>query len=127
VCFPVGSSPVYGGTIENGSTFCIHKECTVTSHKKLENVVPCSGMLSFRNNQESAFIYPWMVLDRLDLEFLTTWKTDKVTLTDWIDRMGAVKRGGIFSTCSEMEYKLALGSKAKVFQTPVRGPFKNQE
>jgi hypothetical protein len=41
--------------------------------------------------------------------------------------MGAAKRGGILSTRSDMEYELALGSKAKVFQTPARGPFKNQE
>jgi hypothetical protein len=127
VCFPVGSSPVYGGTIGNGSTFCIRKECTVTSRKKLGNMVPCSGMLFGRKNQDSTFIDPGMVLDRLDLEFITTWKTDRVTLTDWIDRMGAAKLGGIFSTRSDMEYELALVSKAKVFQTAARGPFKNQE
>jgi hypothetical protein len=56
VCFSVGSSPVCDGTIGNGSTFCIRKECTVTSHKKLGNVVPCSGMLFVRKNQDSAFI-----------------------------------------------------------------------
>jgi hypothetical protein len=127
VCFPVGSSPVCGGTIRNGSTFCIRKECTVTSDKKLGNVVPCSGMLFVRNNQDSAFIDPEMALDRLDLDFLSTWKTDRATLTDWINRMGASKHGGIFSTRSDMEYELVLGSKAKVFQTPTRGPFKNQE
>jgi hypothetical protein len=127
VCFPVGSSPVCDRTIGNGSTFCIRMECTVTSHKKLVNAVPCSGMLFVRNNQESASIDPGMALDRLDLDFLSTWKTYRVTLTDWIDRMGAAKRGANFSTRSDMEYELALGSKAKVFQTPGRGPFKNQE
>jgi hypothetical protein len=118
VCFPVGSSPVCGRTIGNGSTFSIHKECTVTSNKKLGNVAPCSGMIFVRNNQDSTFIDAGMALDRLGLEFLTTWKTDKVTLTDWIDLMGAAKLGGIFSTRSEMEYELALGSKAKVFKHP---------
>jgi hypothetical protein len=127
VCFPVGSSPVCGGTIGNGSTFCIRKECTVTYHKKLGNAVPCSGMPFVRKNQDSAFIDPGMALDRLDLDFLSTRKTDRVTLTDWIDRMGAAKRGVNFSTRSDMEYELELGSKAKVFQTPARGPFKNQE
>jgi hypothetical protein len=127
VCFPVGSSPVCGGTIENGSTFCIRKECAVTSHKKLGNAVPCSGMIFVLKNQDSAFIDPGMALDRLDLDFLSTWRTDRVTLTDWIDQMGAAKRGGIFSTCSDMDYELALGSKAKVFQTPARGLFKNHE
>jgi hypothetical protein len=41
--------------------------------------------------------------------------------------MGAAKCRGIFSTRSDMEYELALGSTAKLFQTPTRGPFKNQE
>jgi hypothetical protein len=82
VCFPVGSSPVCGGTGGNGSTFCIHKEFKFNSHKKLGHVVPCSGMLFIRNNQDSAFIDPGMALDRLELEFLSTWKTDRVTLTD---------------------------------------------
>jgi hypothetical protein len=121
VCFPVDSSPICCGVIGNGSTFSISKEYTVNSHKKLGNVVPCSGILFVRNNQDSAFIDPGMALDRLDLDFLTTWKTDKVTLTYWIDRMGTSKSGGTFSTRSEMEYELALGSKAKVFQTPARG------
>jgi hypothetical protein len=58
VCFPVISSPVCGGTIGKGITFCIRKEFTVTSHKKLGNVVPCSGMLFVRKNQDSAFIDP---------------------------------------------------------------------
>jgi hypothetical protein len=89
--------------------------------------VPCSGILFVRNNQYSDFIDPGMALDRLDLDFISTWNIDRVTLTDWIDRMGAAKRGGNFSTRSDMEYELALGSKAKVFQTPTRGPFKNQE
>jgi hypothetical protein len=84
VCFPMGSSPVYGGTIGNDSTFCIRKECTVTSHKKLGNVVPCSGMLFVRKNQDLAFIYPGMALDRLELDFISTWRTYRVTLTDWI-------------------------------------------
>jgi hypothetical protein len=127
VCFPVGSSPVCGRTIGNGSTLCIRKECTFTSHEKLVNAVPCSRMLFVRKNQEWAFIDPGMVLDRLDLDFLSTWKTYRVTLTDWIDRMGVAKHGGMFSTHSEMKYELALGSKAKVFQTPARGLFKNQE
>jgi hypothetical protein len=59
VCFPVGSSPICGRTIGNGSTFCIRKECTVTSHKKLGNAVPCSGMLFVRNNQDPAFVDPF--------------------------------------------------------------------
>jgi hypothetical protein len=84
-------------------------------------------MIFVNNNQDSAFIDPGMELDWLDLDSLTTWKTYKVTLTDLIDRMGAVNGRGIFSTHSEMEYELALVSNAKVFQTPVRGPLKNQE
>jgi hypothetical protein len=68
-----------------------------------------------------------MALDRFDLDFLSTWKTDRVTLTEWIDRIGSATHGGIFSTRSDMEYELALGSKANVFQTPAREPFKNQE
>jgi hypothetical protein len=84
-------------------------------------------MLFVRKNQDSAFIDPGMALDRLDLDFLSTWNTERVTLKDWINRMVAAKRGGNFSTRSDMECELALGSKAKVFQTPARGPFKNQE
>jgi hypothetical protein len=84
-------------------------------------------MLCVRKMQDSAFIDPGMAMDRLDLDFQTTWRTEKLSLTDWIERMGAAKRGGIFSTRSEMEYELELVTKSKASQTPARGPFKNEE
>lgn len=84
-------------------------------------------MLCVRKMQDSAFIDPGMAMDRLDIDFQTTWRTETLSLTDWIERMGAAKRGGIFSTRSEMEYELELVTKFKACQTPARGPFKNEE
>jgi hypothetical protein len=91
VCFPVGTPLICGGTIGNGSTFCIRKECTIISHKKPVNIVPCSRILFVRKKQDSAFIDHGMALDRLDLDFLKTWETDKVSLTDLSEWMGATK------------------------------------
>jgi hypothetical protein len=34
VCFSTGSEEICGGTIGNGSTFCIRANCGVSSHKK---------------------------------------------------------------------------------------------
>jgi hypothetical protein len=34
VCFPTGSEEICGGTIGNGSTFCVRANCDVSAHKK---------------------------------------------------------------------------------------------
>jgi hypothetical protein len=126
VCFPTGSEEICGGTIRNGSTFCIRANCGVSSHKK-GSTVPYSGMMFVRKNQDSAYVDPGMALDRLDPKILATWGTDKVSFKIWMDRMEAVRRRGEFSTFHEMEEELELGAKAKNFKTPGRKPFKNAE
>jgi hypothetical protein len=126
VCFPTGSEEICGGTIGNGSTFCIRANCGVSSHKK-GSTVPYAGMMFVRKNQDSAYVDPGMALDRLDPNIIATWRTDKVSFNIWMDRMEAVRRGGEFSTFHEMEEELELGAKAKNFKTPGRKPFKNAE
>jgi hypothetical protein len=101
VCFPTGSEEICGGTIGNGSTFCIRANCGVSSHKK-GSTVPYSGMMFVRKNQDSAYVDPGMALDRLDPNILATWRTDKVSVNIWMDRMEAVRCGGEFSTFHEM-------------------------
>jgi hypothetical protein len=126
VCFPTGSEKICGGTIGNGSTFCIRANCGVSSHKK-GSTVPYAGMMFVLKNQDSAYVDPGMALDRLDPKSLATWRTDKVSFNIWMDRMEAVRRGGEFSTFHEIEEELELGAKAKNFKTPGRNPFKNAE
>jgi hypothetical protein len=77
VLFPTGSEELFGGTIRNGSTFCVRANCGVSAHKK-GSTVPYAGMMFVRKNQDSAYVDPGMALDRMDPESLATWKTDKV-------------------------------------------------
>jgi hypothetical protein len=121
VCFPTGSEEICGGTIGNGSKFCVRANCGVSAQKK-GSTVPYSGMMFVRKNQDSAYVDPGMALDRLDPEFMATWKTDKVSFNIWMDRMEAARRGGEFSTLNEMEEELELGAKVKNFKTPGRKP-----
>jgi hypothetical protein len=90
VCFPTGSEEICGGTIGNGSTFCIRVNCGVSSHKK-GSTVPYSGMMLVCKNQDSAYVDPGMALDHLDPNILATWRTDKVSFNIWMDRMEAVR------------------------------------
>jgi hypothetical protein len=89
VCFPTGSEEICGGTIGNGSTFCIRANCGVLSHKK-GSTVPHSGMMFVRKNQDSAYVDPGMALDRLDRKIMATWRTDKVSFNIWMDWTEAV-------------------------------------
>jgi hypothetical protein len=126
LCFPTGSEEICGGTIGNGSTFCVRENCGVSAHKK-GSTVHDAGMMFVRKSQDSAYVDPGMALYRLDPEILATWRTDKVYFNIWMDRMESVRRGGEFSTLHEIEEELELGSKAKNFKTPGRKPFKNSE
>jgi hypothetical protein len=126
VCFPTGYEEICGGTIGNGSNFCVRANCGVSSHKK-GSTVPYAGMMFVRKKQDSAYVDPGMALDRLDPKILATWRTNKVSFNILMDRMEAVRHGGEFSTFHEMEEELELGAKAKNFKTPGRTPFKNAE
>jgi hypothetical protein len=86
VCFPTGSEEICGGTIVNGSMFCVRANCGVSAHKK-GSTVPYAGMMFVHKNQDSAYVDPGMALDRLDPEILATWRTAKVSSNIWMDRM----------------------------------------
>jgi hypothetical protein len=112
VCFPTGSEEICGGTIGNGSTFCVRANCGISSHKK-GSTVPYAGMIFVRKNQDSAYVDRGMAFDRLDPNILATWRIDKVSFNMWMDRMEAVRRGGEFSTLG-----IGAGSQSQELQDP---------
>jgi hypothetical protein len=108
------------GLIGQGAKFCIKTNCT--SHHSGKKASISAGSLFVWRSNEAAFVEPTAPRNMLDIELLSNWRGERLTLDEWSNRFSIIRNTNTVATEKTFEVAEMFANNAKTFKTPLKSP-----